>query len=193
MSAASPGRVLLFAGHRIDAPGRAAPRFPAACVGLATQAIAEAIDASGAAAGDLALTQGAAGGDLLFAEACASRGLRVRLMLPFAEAEFVERSILPSQDGAAWHARWRALRERLADAPRVLPEGRATDANGDDAFERCNAWMLDAALAHGAERLSFICLWDGAQGDGPGGTAQMIDAARRRGARVRWLDTRSLW
>ena len=184
-----PRRVLLFAGHRIDAPGRAAPRFPAACVGLATQAIAEAIDASGAAPGDLALTQGAAGGDLLFAEACAARGLRVQLMLPFAEAELVERSILPTQDGAPWHARWRALRERLADAPRVLPDA----ASGGDAFERCNAWMLDAALAHGAERLSFICLWDGAQGDGPGGTAQMVDAAHRRGASVRWLDTRSLW
>ncbi len=191
MDAAAPRRVLLFAGHRVDAPGRAEPRFPAACTGIAAQAIAGAVDASGAAPGAMAITQGAAGGDLLFAEACAARGLRVQLMLPFAEAEFARRSILPSQDGAAWHARWRLLRERLADAPRVLPDG--TGAEGGDVFERCNAWMLDAALAHGAERLTFICLWDGSQGDGPGGTAQMVDAARGRGSRVRWLDTRALW
>lgn len=184
-----PTQVLLFAGHRVDAPGRATPRFPAACTGIAADAIGRALDDLGAAAGDLGVTQGAAGADLLFAEACLARGVRLQLMLPFGEAEFVERSVLPSTDGLAWLARWRDLRARLPDAPRVMQPRR----EGEDVFERCNAWMLDAALAHGAERLTFICLWDGGAGDGPGGTAQMVAAARRRGARVRWLDTRSLW
>lgn len=188
----SPNRVLLFSGHRVDAPGRAKPRFPATQVGRAALAIASALDSIGAAPGDLALTQGAAGGDLLFAEACHARGVRVRLMLPMPEPRFVAQSILPSADGAHWLDRWRALREKLLDAPQVMPDA-PEPAPPANAFARCNLWMLETALAYGASRLVFLCLWNGADGDGPGGTAQMVEAVRRRAGRVHWIDTRALW
>jgi hypothetical protein len=42
-SLAAPDRVLLFAGHMIDKPSRAAPRFPAAQEATARRAIRAAI------------------------------------------------------------------------------------------------------------------------------------------------------
>ena len=185
-----PRQVLLFSGHLVDAPDRPQPRFPAAMVPAAAAAIGRVLDDLGAGPPDLALTQGAAGGDLLFAEACVERGLQVQLLLPLAEPEFVEQSILPVSDGPAWHARWRALLPRLGAALQVLPEAAALP--GSNAFERCNEWLLATALAQGAERLRFICLWDGGGGDGPGGTAHMVEQVKLRGGRVCWIDTRRL-
>jgi len=63
---------------------------------------------------------------------------------------------------------------------------------GDDAFVRGNTWLLDTALAFGAEKLRCICLWDGGGGDGPGGTRHLVDAVRRVGGDVQWIDTREL-
>ena len=96
-----PRRVFLFSGHMIDAPDRASPRFPPDKEGIAARRIAAALDALGAGPGDLALAQGASGGDLLFLEACKVRGVRLLLMLPFAEPAFIKRSVRPATDGRA--------------------------------------------------------------------------------------------
>ncbi len=63
---------------------------------------------------------------------------------------------------------------------------------GEDPFVRANLWLLDSALAFGAERLRCICLWDGGGGDGPGGTRHLVDAVRAAGGRVLRIDTSSL-
>ena len=187
-----PGQVFLFSGHRVDAPGRAHPRFPAAMVPQAAAAIAHALDALDARPGDLALAQGAAGGDLLFAEACAARGVRVQLLLPLPEAEFIKQSVLGSDGDDDWPARYAGLRARLQDAPRVMPDELGPLPAHGDAFERCNQWLLHSALAHGEGKLRFICLWDGKGGDGPGGTAHLYREVKRRTGRVTWIDTRHL-
>jgi hypothetical protein len=187
-----PRQVILFTGHMVDAPGRSLPRFPAALVPAAARRIGAALDAIDAGTKDLALTQGAAGGDLLFAEACLERGVTLRLMLPLAEPEFAQLSLLPVQDGAAWRARYRAVVARLDAPPREAPEVLGALAEGDDPFVRGNRWLLDTALAFGAERLRCICLWDGGGGDGPGGTRHLVDAVRAVGGDVQWIDTREL-
>lgn len=187
-----PRQVILFTGHMVDAPTRTLPRFPAALVPAAARRIAAALDAIDANGEDLAFTQGAAGGDLLFAEACLARAVPLRLLLPLAEPEFVAQSLLPVQDGAAWHARFRAVVARLDAPPREAPRVLGALADGDDAFVRANHWLLESALAFGAERLRCICLWDGGGGDGPGGTRHLVDAVRRVGGEVQWIDTREL-
>ena len=187
---APPRQVLLFSGHMVDAPDRAAPRFPPAMVPAAAAAIAGALDALGAGPDDLALTQGAAGGDLLFVQACVERDVPVQLLLPLPEAEFIERSILPVSDGAAWQRRFLALRPRLGCEPQLLPADAGTA--GGSVFERCNEWLLATALAHGAGRLRFICLWDGGGGDGTGGTAHMVNQVTLRGGEVTWIRTQDL-
>ncbi len=193
-----PRKVFLFSGHMIDAPDRAEPRFPADKEGIAAKKIAETLDALGAGPEDLALTQGASGGDILFLEACKARGVRLCLMLPLEEPEFIDRSILPATDGNAWRERYYAIKEGLPDAPRVMPDelgplpkiGRDEHASP---FERCNLWLLYTALAWGIDKVRFICLWNGAGADGPGGTEHMYNEVKRRTGRVTWLDTRELW
>ena len=176
----------------VDAPGRVPPRFPPAKLPQAAAALQQALTALDAGQGDLLLTQGAAGGDLLCAEACQARGVRVQLLLPLPEPEFIERSVLPSADGESWRLRYLALKDALQVAPRVMPGELGPLPDGANAFERCNLWLLQTALAHGAQKLRFICLWDGGGGDGPGGTAHMAGEVRRLGGQVTWIDTRTL-
>lgn len=192
-----PRRVFLFSGHMIDAPDRASPRFPPDKEGIAARRIAAALDALGAGPGDLALAQGASGGDLLFLEACKVRGVRLQLMLPFAEPAFIERSVRPATDGARWCARYRALRAGLPDAPRTMPAELGplpwiSPTAWMDPYERCNRWLLYTALALGIDRVHFLCLWSGDGGDGSGGTAHMYEEVRRRTGRVTWIDARTL-
>jgi len=191
-AARAPRRTILFTGHMVDAPDRATPRFPATRVDAAARRIAAALDEIGAGPDDLALTQGAAGGDLLFAEACLARNVPLRLLLPLAQRDFVAASLLPVVDGTAWHARFRAVVDRLDEPPREAPLALGPLAPGEDAFVRANLWLLDSALAFGADRLTCICLWDGGGGDGPGGTRHLVDAVRAAGGRVVRIDTSSL-
>ncbi len=189
----APRQVFLFSGHMVDAPGRPKPRFPADRLAVATAAIATALDELGAGDGDLALTQGAAGGDLIFAEACVERGVRVQLLLPLAEPEFIQSSVLPSVDGEGWRKRYFALKGRLGDSPRVMPDELGPLPIDANAFERCNLWLLYTSLAFGIDKVRFVALWDGGGSDGPGGTAHMYNEVKDRTGRVTWLDTRKLW
>ena len=188
----APRHTILFTGHMVDAPDRPTPRFPAARVEAAAQRIAAALDEIGAGSEDLALTQGAAGGDLLFAEACIARAVPLRLLLPLAQPEFAAASLLPVVDGPAWHARFRAVVDQLAEPPREAPAALGPLAPGDDAFVRANRWLLDSALAYGADKLICVCLWDGGGGDGPGGTRHLVDAVRAAGGRVVRIDANAL-
>jgi hypothetical protein len=180
--------VILFSGHLIDRPGRTPPRFPPSHAAAAQRRIAAELADLGAGPDDLALSQAAAGGDLLFLEACLARGVPVRVLLPFDEARFVRESVQPVADGEAWVQRYAALRLRLHEVPQVLaePEG------AGNPFERCNAWLLASALAWGAARVRAICLWDGASGTAPGGTAHMVAALRRHRIEPRVIDSRTL-
>ncbi len=196
-----PHRVILFSGHMVDAPDRAAPRFPPACVPAAAAQIAAALDQLQAGPDDLGLTQGAAGGDLLFAEAAQEHGMALQFLQPFAEAEFIERSVRPVCDGDDWVARYRAVAARLANPPQVMPAsascaqaGSAPNAPPDDnPFERCNRWLLDTALARGGDQVWLLCLWDGQGGDGAGGTAHMVGEVQRHHGHVIHIDCRQLW
>lgn len=184
--------VLLFSGHMIDAPSRATKRFPVEKEPVAAQRISAALDQLGAGPEDLALAQGASGGDLLFLEACRQRNVRLELLLPLPEPEFIQRSILPSADGDKWRERFYRLKSGLKDEPRIMPDELGPLPDGVNPFERCNRWLLYTALSYGVTRVRFLCLWDGGGGDGPGGTAHMYEEVKRRTGQVTWLDSRKL-
>jgi hypothetical protein len=189
-----PRQVILFSGHMVDAPGRPDQRFPNGKAPAAATAIAAALDALQAGPDDLAFTQASAGGDLLFLEACQQRAVHCHVLLPFPEPEFIEKSILRSQDGERWRDRYYAAKARLGEPSdlRVMPDELGPLPEGVSAYERCNLWLLYSALAAGIDKVRFICLWDGGSGDGPGGTAHMYEEVKRRTGRVTWIDTRTL-
>lgn len=188
-----PRQVLLFSGHMVDAPGRPVPRFPPAAEPIAAQALAAALDALQAGPEDLALCQAAAGGDLLFLEACQARGVRCRVLLPFPEPEYLQRSVLPSAGGEAWRDRFHAALGHAGATLRVMPDELGPLPDGVDPFERSNLWLLYSALAAGVKKVRFVTLWNGGGGDGPGGTAHMVAEVQRLTGHVEWLDTRVLF
>ncbi|MBE7556216.1 MAG: DUF4231 domain-containing protein [Anaerolineales bacterium] len=179
--------VFLFSGHMIDRPGRPEPRFPPEMEPEAADRLDKALDKLGADHNDMAIAPGAAcGGDILFIEACLKRDMRVEILLPFSEAEFIERSV--SFAGDAWVERFYNIRNN----PRVTFEFQLDRLGplkeGDNPFERNNRWALYSALIYGIEHVRFIALWNGQGGDGPGGTGHMMKEVRRLGGIVEHLD-----
>jgi hypothetical protein len=184
-----PRKVVLFSGHMIDAPGRARPRFPPEKEPVAAEAIGSALAGLDIGPLDLCICGGACGGDLLFAEAALARAARVELYLPFEEPAFLEKSVdFADKD---WPARFLSAKARAE--PHVAPRELGPPQEGEDPYERNNRWMLDRAMRFGANKVDFICLWNGEGGDGPGGTKHMMEEVRNRGGRALWLDTKKLW
>jgi hypothetical protein len=202
-SGAPPERLILFAGHRIDEPGRQQPRFPADREPQAAQAIAaqlQAILASWPAGTRVrGLTGGASGGDILFHEACHALGIPTAMYLPMPADAYVRHSVAV-RDTPSWIERFHTIRQRCdaAGLLRQLGDSEALPAwlarlKGYNFWERNNRWLLRSGLALGGERLRLLVLWDGDAGDGRGGTHHLMAMATEAGAACSHIDTRALF
>jgi hypothetical protein len=169
--AAEPTRVVLFSGHMVDKPGRETPRFPEHKAEAAAARIAQELDAIGVGPRDLGISQAASGGDLLFATACLARGMRLEVYLPQREPEFLAASV--SFVAPHWQRDYDALKDRRDVLFRIMPDELGPAPEEINIYDRCNRWMLHSALSCGPGKVSFITLWDGNAGDGPGGTEHM--------------------
>jgi len=176
----------------IDRLGRGVPRFPPECEGRVAHELVARLDALGAGPDDFAITQGACGADLLFAEAMLERGAALRLHLPLDEEAFISTSVDFKKPVSSMPDRWRerflAVKAHPSTRIAVLPP----DPSNESVFERCNTWMLERALALGASKVRFICVWNGDDGDGPGGTDHMREVVKSHGGAECWIDTRKL-
>ena len=189
-------RVLLFTGHRVDDPGRKTPRFPADKESVARQAIKDAVAKEIAEAGEIAfgIAGGASGGDILFHEVCAELAIPTKLYLALPPDQFIKASVRSA--GPQWIERFWRLRERLPE--RVLAESEELprwlqEKPNYSIWQRDNLWMLYNALAAGGDNVTLIALWNGDAGDGPGGTADLVEKAGERGAKPIILKTKDLF
>jgi tetratricopeptide (TPR) repeat protein len=182
---AEPTRVVLFSGHMIDNPGipgegKPKPaRFPANKVDAAAARIRAALDQIGAGAGDLGLCGGACGGDLLFAEACLARGMRLEVRLARRKNEFLTESVTFADPDRRWERSFSTVTQHPATVVLVVPDELGPTPGGVNVHDRCNRLMLYSALAYGLQRVSFVTLWNGEPGDGPGGTEHMVELVRK--------------
>jgi hypothetical protein len=180
-----PERIVLFTGHMIDDPkvrgdGKDKPaRFPAARADAAAAAIRVKLDEIGAAAGDLGICGAAAGGDLLFAEACLARNMKLEVRLARREAEFMAESVTFADPTRRWENSFNSVVGHSATLKLEMPDELGPTPANASVHARCNQWMLYSALAHGLRRVSFIALWNGDAGDGPGGTEHMVDLVHK--------------
>ena len=184
-----PRLVLLFSGHMIDSPTRASPRFPPRNEAVARDAIVRLLAQLNAGPDDLAICGGACGGDLLFGEAALERSVPLELYLPFEPETFAVESV--NFAGGNWHARFASA--CAASNLHVMPCERAALSGDTDPYQQNNLWMLESACVFGADKVHFICLWNGQGGDGPGGTQHLMHEVRNRQGQSHWLDTTKLW
>lgn len=103
----APPNVIAFAGHMIDAPNRATPRFPAAIEGKVKDAIKGAIRTLNASIGYSSL---ACGADILFAEAMTEEGGEVHVLMPFNKNDFINTSLLFA--GEEWVTRFEVMQQK---------------------------------------------------------------------------------
>src|ERR671923_588102 len=190
-----PTHVLLFTGHRIDTPDRKTPRFPAAKEKHARAMIFEAVRSARAKVkGPLfGIAGGASGGDILFHEICEALEIQSEMYLVLPKNDYIKASV--ADGGPDWVERFNRLYDKakakiLSDSDRLPRWLRAK--KGYDIWQRSNLWMLHSALAISQDHLTLIALWDGARGDGPGGTEDMVERAKDRGATFIHLDAKKL-
>jgi tetratricopeptide (TPR) repeat protein len=183
-------RVFLASGHMTDRPGREHPRFPQEreTIGRVRDAIAAQLDRWQAGPDDLALCGGARGADLLFAEICLQRGAHVRLLLPLLEGDFLRESVrLPGTD---WEDRYFAVKAKAEVWYQLHRLGPPPE--GESAFARNNLWILNTARIEAPPPpeppFSAVLVWDGKQGDGPGGTSHFAQQIDRLGGRRAVVD-----
>ena len=176
-------QAVAVSGHMIDQPDRPTPRFPASAEAPVTQAIREVLRSWGTGPGTLVVSGRARGADIMAAEQALLLGAEVWLLVALPDDEFVPGSVrLPGTD---WEERYRTLRARCPT--RFQADELGPVASDEEAFERNNDWLLDAAQA-AAPRLRALAVWDGARGDGPGGTWDFVQRARTMGAAVAIID-----
>jgi hypothetical protein len=196
-SRAKEERVLLFTGHMIDKTDRAEPRFPAAQEDVARQAIKESIEKERAIAPiAYGIAGGASGGDILFHEVCAEFGIPTRLYLALPREEYIVASVQSA--GPQWVERFNQLlnkhpETRVLSETEDLPSWLVKREDEYDIWQRNSLWLLHNALAEQDQSVTLIALWNGKTGDGPGGTADLVDQAGQRGSKVVILDTKRLF
>lgn len=174
--------VVLFSGHRIDEPDRPNPRFPATLEGTVRDQIRDALaKARNDSERLVVLASGAPGTDIICHELCRELKIESTLCLPMPPDDFASTCFM-QLDG--WRSRFLKLSGirtlQLSDNRDGIP--RWLRAMGKNAWERGNQWVLEMARSSGARRITAIALWDRKpMGDARGGTAHMVELARRSG------------
>jgi hypothetical protein len=166
--------VLAFAGHLIDAPERATPRFPPALAPAVAAAIGERLARMHL---PVVYTSAACGADLIFVEAALDLGAEVNVVLPFDREDFVRTSVAPGGD--SWTNRFDRA---LSRAARVIMATEERYLDDDVLFEHA-AMLLEGLCVLRAAQLetapALLCVVDAAALGGIGGTLASCARWRR--------------
>jgi class 3 adenylate cyclase len=170
--------VIVFAGHMIDRPGRATPRFPTELEPVVAKEIRQKLDELEPGFG---FSSAACGSDILFLEAMLERGAEVSIVLPYNEEEFVQDSVDIGADSKKWRARFDSV---LSRAARVHTASNQRLEIGGVSYDFCNQLVLGLATIRCRQlesRLIPLAVWDQRPGDGPGGAASVVQNWRSLG------------
>ena len=177
-------RVAVFAGHLIDRPERAKPRFPESLAEDVRRALLEVVRRHDIGAG---YSSAGNGGDILFLECLEAVGADSHVVLPYNRGQFLGDSVnfVP---GSNWEERYHRVLERATHVVTASEQRMPGNAMSYEYGFR----LLDGTAALRAEELDtdLVCIavWDGRAGDGPGGTATAIDHWRRANRQIEIID-----
>ena len=177
-------RVVAFAGHIVDVPGRAVPRFPSAAAPAAGRAIRAKLADLDAGFG---FSSGASGADVLFLEEIRERGGETTIVLPY-DADQFERDSVDVVPGEDWSARYRKC---IAEARDVFLASDQRIAGGEASYEYA-VLLIEGLAGVKADELDTelvrLVLWDMKNVGGRGGTAPTIERWRGMGHQVDVID-----
>lgn len=183
--------VLLFTGHRIDGPDRQLARFPPALVPSVQLRIRGALAGMAVLAPlRAAVCSLAAGGDLLFAQACLQHHIKLFIVLPFRQADFVPQSVTYAKAAGHKFAWLKLYRRVLRAASKVEFSSPAAAHPGGHQFLHCNQMMLEraqqlAAAAHTSVQ-ALLLLEPGPQALA-GGSQHFRTLLRKQGINLRQM------
>ena len=169
--------VLVFAGHMIDRPDRTTPRFPSEFESVVAKEIQRKINMLKPGFG---FASAASGSDILFLEAMLDAGAEVSVVLPYNEEDFVRDSV-----DVISNSNWRARFERvLTRSARVIAASTQMIGTGGISYEFSSQLLLGLAAIRCQQldsTLIPVAVWDEKPGDGPGGTASVVENWRKLG------------
>ena len=172
-----PPGVAHFCGHRLSLEAQDA-RFPPSREAAVAEEVRRLV-----AAHDIRFATGslASGADIIIAEAVLERGGELDVVLPFAQAEFIDVSV--RSDGAAWVDRFHRCLERAADVHFVTG---GAYLGHDALFGYASHFALGLACLRSASLeapLHQIAVWDGvaAAPDATAGTGPDVAMGRSMG------------
>ena len=175
--------VVAFAGHMIDAPGRALPRFPAALAPLVREAMREQLARLNQ---PIVYTSAACGADLVFIEAALEVGAEVNVVLPFDRGDFLRSSVAVGGEG--WVQRFDAALARVAHVTMATEESHL----GDDVLFEHAAMLLEGFAVLRAAQLQtkplLLCVIDAAATGAVGGTQASFERWTRQLGTPRTID-----
>lgn len=172
--------VVVFTGHRTDAPDAPSPRFPESEAAAVKETIARQLDVWSATVGFAAA---ASGGDLLFLEAMLERGGEIHLILPHDAASFRESSVLEGAD-ASWGKRFDAVCQQ---ATRRICLTRNSNQEDGNVYAFGNQVMFGLARLYSREAdlpLRPLAVWNREHPGRQGGSGDCVRSWEAEGADV---------
>jgi len=164
-----PG-IVVFAGHLIDRPERASARFPAELEPAVRAAIESRIKKIAPGFG---YASAGCGADILFFEALLESGGEAHVVLPYEKEQFIKDSVAFANSD--WVNRFERILERATSVTTASSE---RIEEGSMSFEYANLLLFGLAEIRARQletNLVPLAIWDKKPGDGPGGTASVVE------------------
>lgn len=178
-------RVVVFVGHMIDQEDRDPPRFPSDLDGAVYETILKQLESYGSVVG---YSSAACGSDILFQEAVRKSGGESHVVLPYDPDHFADHSVRYA--GQAWVDRYRTVLENAVEVVTVSPNQKLSW--GSISYDYANTVLTGLAIQHAGlleSELASLAVWDGGEGDGPGGTEAVVKRWRKEyGLNVEIID-----